>query len=473
MKGKVLNPTAKELRFRSISNITPPQQKQPPKPRQPIIPEKETVRYAEISAVVPGSIAETSGIKKGDKILSINTKRIRDIIDYLFITSAPKVEIAVLRDMERMIFDLEKGDEPLGINFRNDIFDGIKHCTNKCVFCFEDQMPRGLREALYLKDDDYRLSLLSGNFITLSNLKEEDYRRIREYRISPVYVSVHATDPETRTFMMKNPAAGFIMRDMKRLIDMGTKLHAQIVLCPGINDGRILEKTLEDLGSLYPGLLSIGVVPVGLTKHRNSLPRLRWVDKSEAEEAIKLIENFQIKFFNRFGTRLVFAADEFYLKAEGGIPALDQYEDLPQLENGIGIIAQFFDEFEKALSSLKKKRGKKEKTAVITGASAADILAKMIEKLPEPIKSSIKIVPVENQFFGHSVTVAGLLTGRDIISALLNSEKFPRLLLPSVCLNDDGLFLDDLEPYDITRETGMKVEIIHSRGADFLKALTA
>lgn len=404
-----------------------------------------------IARIAPGSIAEELELRPGDLLLAVNGTPVADYLAYRFAIADEVVTLTVARDGECLEIEIEKDeDEDLGIGFEEDVFDGMRRCANKCVFCFEEQMPRGMRPSLRARDDDYRLSFLHGNFITLTNLRPGEWERILREHLSPLYVSVHATDPEVRRRMMHNRRAGEILPQLRQLGEAGIEVHTQIVLCPGWNDGAVLERTLDDLAALYPTVISIGVVPVGLTGHRPKGPEVRPVTPADAEVALIALERRQNALLATIGTRLIFAADEFYLATGRPLPPAEAYEGYPQRENGIGLTRLFLDE----LAAVKRfPAGKGRKITIATGALAAPQLELLAARL-RAAGWQAEVVSVPNRFYGGGVNVAGLLTGQDILATLRSRDLGELVLLPSVVLNTDGIFLDDLTPADLERELG-------------------
>ncbi len=352
--------------------------------------------------------------------------------------------------------------------------DDARNCRNACVFCFIDQMPPGMRDSLYFKDDDSRLSFLQGNFITLTNVSEGDIDRMIRYQISPVNVSIHTTNPELRTAMLGNRFAGDVLLRMSRLAEGGVKLNGQIVLCPGWNDGPELDRTIEDLGALYPGMTSLAVVPVGLTRHRHGLPEIPPVDRDGARSVLKQLEKWQAHFLEVHGTRFVYAADEFYLKADVPMPSQEAYEDFPQIENGVGLIQKFRREFEQAL-----KRGRKvpeaQKLVIATGMLAQPFIRSLCDSFSERYPQvEIEVLAVENHFFGQAITVAGLLTGQDLVRALKNNIHGDRLLVSrSMLKSKETVFLDDMTLKGLEAELGIPCQAVSPDGSSFYRALIA
>lgn len=362
-----------------------------------------------IESILPQSPAYIAGIKAGDKIISINRHPVKDALDLMFYGDEEFIKLIIERDGRKLSFNIHKNALPLGIEvapFR------IKRCVNKCLFCFVEQLPKGLRKSLYVKDEDYRASFLYGNYITLTNLTQKDYERIKKLRLSPLYISVHATDPEIRNTLLGNYEAPPIMLELKKLAKIKIRMHTQIVLCPGINDGKILEKTIIELHKLYPYVSSIAIVPVGLTKyHKNGLTP---VTKNKAEEVIKIIEMFQKRFRKKHGVSFVYLADEFYIKAEKPFPSLTIYDDLPQIENGVGMVPLFINKATKLkIPSVKFKK----RFVTFTGTSFYPYLTQFIEKLRKK-NIPIDVYPIKNNLFGETVSVTGLLNGEDIIKGL-------------------------------------------------------
>ncbi len=427
----------------------------------------------EITGVKKWSALYFKGVKAGDKLLTVNGKEINDFLDYQFYLSEGKtiLEIEHKGKVREISFN-KKTDEDIGLEFDSYLMDKQKRCHNKCIFCFIDQNPKGMRETIYFKDDDSRLSFLFGNYITLTNLTDRDIDRIIEMHISPVNISVHTMNKELRVKMMNNKKAGECLDYIKKLAEAGIEINTQLVLCPGINDGKELEYSLNELSSLYPAVKSIASVPVGVTKYRDGLFGMSEYTKDTAAEVIDIIIKFGDEFKEKHGTRLAYAADEFYLKAEREIPSADYYESYPQIENGVGMWNSFKDEVSDMLESLDKTAEYERQVSLATGKAAYALIKDTAAKL-EAIypKVKINVYAIENDFFGHSITVAGLVTGTDLIAQLKDKELFGELLIPDVMLRSEGdLFLDDVSLSDAEKALGVKVTPIEeSSGYKLIK----
>lgn len=417
-----------------------------------------------VENIIPGSIAEELGIEAGDTVVSVNGQKPRDLIDYRFLCADDELVVEVNKQNgETWIFDIQKDyDEDLGLVFARDTFDGIRNCTNKCIFCFVDQMPTDLRETLYIKDDDYRLSFLHGNFITLTNLTTRDVERIQRLRLSPLYISVHCTNAALRETILGNKRAGKIMQQLKMLAGAGIEMHTQIVLCPGINDGQELDRSIRDLSSLWPHIQSIAIVPVGLTGYRGNLHPLRKFSPGEAGELIDNIHRLQEGFLQKYDLPLVYLGDEFYVMAEREFPPAPWYGDYPQLENGVGLVRLFYDSFADESGRLPRALDKKRHAAIVTGVSGRYVLQPVVERLNKVNNLHVEAIGVENEFFGGDVTVAGLLTGGDVVNVLQERLPFDLILLPSVmCRRDEPVFLDGKTPADLANELDTTVMVIN------------
>jgi putative radical SAM enzyme (TIGR03279 family) len=432
--------------------------------------------------ILPGSIAEEIGIGVGDIILSVNGEAILDTLDYGFLTTEEKLYITIEKNSgDIWEIDIEKEMyEDLGVCLYDPTLDSAKTCSNKCIFCFIDQLPKGMRETLYVKDDDIRLSFLTGNYVTLTNASNKDIDRILRYHLSPINISVHTTNPALRKFMLGNRFAGNIMEYICKLTDGGIKINTQIVLCKGINDGAYLDETIFELSKLYPGINSISVVPVGITKYREGLFELLPYKKEEALYVIKQIKDWQNKLIVEKGSRVVYAADEFYVKADLNTPDYEEYEEFSQLENGVGLITMFKYEFYEYLSKLesqnrfKIKEGSPKRTVgVLTGKCAYKTIYSLAETIKKRYNNlEIKVYPIENTFFGEYVTVAGLLTGQDIINGLKDKKIGDRLLIPETMLKkEENLFLDNYTISMVEKALNTKIKIVKIRGQAFIDAI--
>ena len=411
-----------------------------------------------ISAVRKNSLAEAVGIVAGDKLVSVDGVQVKDIIELSFYTSDYEVELELenAQGQRRQVHIDKYPDEDLGLEFEAAVFDKVSTCYNNCIFCFVDQMIPGMRKGLYVRDDDYRLSFLYGNFITLTNLKEEDFQRIIQTHMTPLYVSVHATDPKVRCEMMHNRFAGDLMDKLERLFDAGIEVHTQIVCCPGYNDGEILAKSFHDLYERYPNVLTMAVVPVGITKHREGLHPLRTFTKEEAAALIDQVTPWQRQCREETGKTFIYLGDEFYLLAGREVPTADWYDGFPQLENGIGLTRSFVDEWHEMLATMGSYQAAS--SAVIpVGESAYIVLQPLLADLNKQYGSEHSFIPVPNKFFGGKVNVTGLLTAGDILRSCKDSGK--RLILPAVVLNNDKLFLDDTSLEQFRKAYPGKVDI--------------
>ncbi|MDI6871293.1 MAG: DUF512 domain-containing protein [Bacillota bacterium] len=431
-----------------------------------------------VTAVARGSLGEALGLAPGDRIITVNGRPLADLIDYLQEIDGEEVLLEVERaGGERVEFEVEKDPaEGLGVEFAQAVFDGVRRCHNRCVFCFVDQLPPGLRPSLYLKDDDYRLSFCQGNYITLTNLSEADVDRILRLRLSPLYVSVHATDPAVRRALLRHPRAGRESLDLlHRLVNGGIQVHAQLVLCPGWNDGEVLARTLEELGRLE-GIRSIAAVPVGVSRFRRDPVPLRSYRPEEARAVIAAVQRWQARFFARRGTRLVFLADEFYLRAGEPLPPASAYEDFAQLEDGVGMVRKFWEEAEEALPAAGRCDG--EGVHVVTGVAGAKVIHPLLQGLQRRGRARpARLLVVPNRFFGAGeVTVTGLLTGADIAFAVQaarrRGEEVRRLLVAdAVFRSGKGVTLDDQTPEELSGRCGAAVEVVPADGGALVRRL--
>ena len=424
-----------------------------------------------IASVTPGSPASGRRIFPGDELVGINGHRIRDVLDYTYHSYEPDLLLELKSPEGRLRFvriRKAEGQDP-GLNFETYLMDRPMACANKCVFCFIDQLPPGLRETLYFKDDDARLSFLQGNYITLTNLSDREMERIASLKVSPINVSVHATDPEIRCRMLGNRTAGRLMERMRMLADSGVVMNCQIVCCPGFNDGEVLQRTMEDLAELYPAVPSVSVVPVGLTKYREGLEPLTPFDRESAALLLDQVEGFGEKCLASTGSRIFFPADEFYIKAERELPADEWYEGYPQLENGVGMLRLLITEFEEAVDTVSADPVP---FTAVTGRSACPYITSLLDRAKQrcPELDGV-VIPVENRFFGSSIDVAGLLTGRDIADQVRGKIHGDRLLIPRNALrHGDRVFLDDVTVEQLEEELHTAIRIVEQDGADLAAA---
>ncbi|MBR5152549.1 MAG: DUF512 domain-containing protein [Clostridia bacterium] len=418
-----------------------------------------------IASVDSGSLAEEAGIQVGDELLAVNGTEIHDYLDYMYASCQEEAEL-LLKD--RVVTILNEDYMPLGIGFESLLIDEPRSCHNKCIFCFIDQLPRGMRETCYFKDDDYRLSFLQGNYVSLTNMTQADVDRIIRYHLPRINISVHTMSPDLRVKMLHNKRAGEVLDYLRQFTESGLLVNAQIVLCPDWNDGEELDFTLQKLGELGENIESISVVPVGMTDHREGLETLRGFDKESSHQVLNQLERWQQKFLDTLGTRLVYAGDEFYLMAELPFPDYEAYEDFPQIENGVGLCASLLWEFEQALSDTRKRRPKKKKT-MATGKSVYPFMQTLIGNLEG---DRIGIYPIENRFFGEKITVTGLITGQDLIAQLQGKELGEELLISSAMLRHDGdMFLDNTTLEEVEKVLGIKVRTVRNDGYELLDAL--
>lgn len=427
-----------------------------------------------ISAVDEESIAQECGIEPGDRLLSINGNEINDILDYQFYVNSEELTLVIEEKGKEYILDIEKDeDEDLGLVFETYLMDKHRRCKNKCVFCFIDQLPKGMRESLYFKDDDSRLSFLFGNFVTLTNLTEHDVSRIINMHISPINISVHTTNPELRVKMMNNKNAGDALKILDQLAAHGIAINCQIVLCPGINDGKELERTLADLSALFPAVRSIAIVPVGLSDHREGLCPLIPFTEESAKAAIELVDGFGDNFFKTHGTRLCYLADEFYLKTGRQPPEYDYYEGFGQLEDGVGLWAYLDKTFCDAINNESPRSVAKRKISIATGTLAAPLIEKLAKMASDKFNGlEFCVYPIVNNFFGKAINVAGLVTGQDIIKQLDGKELGSELLIPSSMLKaDEDIFLDDVTTDELSERLNIKVTKVDNEGEDLLYSL--
>ncbi len=428
-----------------------------------------------IMDVENNSIASKAGLCRGDILQSINGQDVFDLLDYRFYICEKNITIQYMRNQVEYQTQIKKAEyDDLGLIFETFLMDKHQSCKNKCVFCFIDQLPSGMRQSLYFKDDDSRLSFIFGNYITLTNLTKHNIDRIIKMRISPVNISVHTTDPLLRVQMMANPNAGIALDALNRFADADIKMNCQIVLCKNINDGEHLERTILDLEKLTPAVESIAVVPVGLTKYRDGLAKLDPFNKQDATNILGKITELGNQFLERHGTRLVYPADEFYLKAELPIPNADFYEEFRQLENGVGLLANTKSQFMDSFVDFEEFQMEAPRNiSVATGTAAFDFITNLVDETQKKWHNlTCNVVAIENHFFGNSVNVAGLITGQDLIAQLKDKDLGEQLLVPSVMLRREGdIFLDDISIQDVERELNVKVQVVELDGAAFLQAL--
>ncbi|HHW66813.1 MAG TPA: DUF512 domain-containing protein [Epulopiscium sp.] len=428
-----------------------------------------------ITKVLSGSIAEELGIEEGDILLAINDQSIEDVFDYRYLLSDEFITLLVRKNsQEEWEFEIEKEiDEDLGLVFENELMDDLKPCRNKCVFCFIDQLPPHMRKTVYFKDDDWRMSFLYGNYITLTNMSDKDFERLLFYRLSPMNISVHATDPEVRKKMLNNRFAGDILERIKRIVDAGIEVNCQIVLCKGLNDGEILEKTIKDLGRFLPGIKSTSVVPVGISKFRHELYPLIPFEKEDAREVIKIIHKWQDYFKKKYNNSFIYAADEFYLTGEVEIPEFEKYEDFPQIENGVGMVALMKHEFDEYYKTLPEVLDEYIDVSIATGVITYPFICELVDRLNQKYPNlSVRIYPITNYFFGEKITVSGLMTGQDLLGQLKHKELGSRLLLPQNAFRDnDTILLDDMYVEDLEKELNIPITIVENSGKEFIKAI--
>lgn len=424
-----------------------------------------------VQAVRPGSIAEEAGLGPGDRIVAVNGRPPQDLIQFHFAAASDHLALTVEKpDGTLLELEMEKDEEEdLGLTFTDPLFDRIVTCVNHCIFCFVHQSPRRMRSTLYVMDDDLRLSVMDGNFITLTNWTEADWQRVFQQHLSPLYISVHTTDDDLRAFLMGTPKARGIMGHLQRLAEAGIVMHTQVVLCPGINDGPHLERSVLDLATLYPQVRTVAVVPVGLTRFRRALYPLRPYTPAEARAVLDRVHRWQRDFLDRLGSRLIFAADEWYVLADRPVPPAAAYEDFPQLDNGIGLIRRLLEEARSAWRRLPPELPAPRRVLWVTGRSAAPTLTALARRIERRVAGlAVEVQAVENRFYGPTVTVAGLLTAGDIRDALLARDGLPAfdaVYLPQVALKPDApLFLDDVTLAELQAATTPRLQALPVNG---------
>ena len=422
--------------------------------------------------VFPGSPAARAGIRPGDKIVRMNGEAVIDEIDYQALCAEARIVLELTgpdgAPYERTI--QKKDWEPLGITLDEAVQMKPRQCRNHCQFCFIDQMPPGLRKTLYVKDDDWRLSLMMGNYITLTNVSDQEFTRILVRRASPLFISVHATDPGVRRSLMKNPEAEKLMERLTQLKAHGLQFHAQIVLCPGINDGDILKKSIRDLRALYPSALSMAVVPVGMTRFREGLAPLKQFDPVSAGDVLDLIDSFQQQYRREIGTAFVFASDEFYCVADRPIPPDSFYEDYPQIENGVGMLRLLEQECRDAASELDPRECRLRRVLIATGTSARPFLQELAERYaPEGL--SVEVRAIRNRFFGETITVTGLIVGRDLVDGVKDADCDEILISESMLRENSDCFLDDMTFDEVRQAVQKPIRVVKNTGESFLRAL--
>ncbi len=427
-----------------------------------------------IKDIEPGSIAEELGIEPGDRLLSINGAAVEDVFDYRFYASDEELTLLVRKnDGEEWEFEIEKEpDEDLGIVFESGLMDEYRSCRNHCIFCFIDQMPGGMRSSLYFKDDDSRLSFLQGNYITLTNMSSHDIERIIRYRLEPINISIHTTNPDLRCRMLNNRFAGEALEKMRALYEGKILMNGQIVLCKGVNDGEELERSIRELTKYLPYLKSVSVVPVGLTKYRKGLYPLEPFQKEDAREVLRLIHSWQEKLYVKWGLHFIHAGDEWYALAEEEIPKKERYDGYLQLENGVGMLRLLEDEFLKAYEELEGD-GRVRKVSIATGHLAFPYLKRLLGRMKEKFPNTdIYLYPLRNDFFGEQITVSGLLTGQDLLKQLRDKELGEKLLLPSNMFRSrEEVFLDDMTLSQLEDALQVRADIVKSSGRDLLEGV--
>jgi putative radical SAM enzyme (TIGR03279 family) len=426
--------------------------------------------------VLDGSISQELGVEKGDYLVGINGVEVSDCIEYRFLETNNYIELEIEKKSgEVWLLEIEKEmDETLGIVYENSLMDEVKTCSNKCVFCFIDQLPKGMRKSLYLKDDDSRLSFLLGNFLTMTNMKEEELDKIIEYGISPIKISVHSTNPETRKRLLKNKFAGNILEIIKRFEGTSITIDCQIVLVPEINDGLDLKNTIEDLADCYPTVRSVAIVPVGLTKYRDGLEEIRGFTEKESRENIDMVEKYQKRYLKERDTRFVYLSDEFYINGNVELPLYDSYEEFTLIENGVGMVRQFEWEVDNALEEIHvdKHNTVGKKIFLATGILAYELMESTAVKVCGKIGNlTVEVLKIENEFFGEAVTVSGLVTGTDIIKQLKGRVNGTLLIPKDMLKSDEDIFLDDFKLSEVEEELGVRIIPVDVNGYSLINEI--
>ncbi len=429
-----------------------------------------------IKSVLPGSIAAELEIAAGDRLIAINEREIEDVFDYHFYTNDEELVLLIEKpDGEEWELEIEKEyEEDLGIEFEQGLMDEYRSCRNRCMFCFIDQMPEGMRDTLYFKDDDSRLSFLQGNYVTLTNMSSHDIDRIIRYRLEPINISFHTTNPELRCRMLHNRFAGEALKNVDKLYEGGIQMNGQIVLCKGINDGVELERSIVDLTKYIPCLQSVSVVPVGLTRYRDGLYPLEPFQREDARRVLKTIHRWQERLYEEYGTHFIHAGDEWYILAGEELPEEERYDGYLQLENGVGMLRLLEEEFREAYEGTEGDQRKRE-VSIATGLLAAPYIQRMAEQLAVKYsKTEIHVYPIRNDFFGELITVSGLITGQDLIRQLRGRELGERLLLPcNMFRSGEEVFLDDVTLSEVEEALQVEAYIVKSSGRDLMEAVIA